>query len=304
MWTRSTGLGLAAASGLESAAIRRASSQRRAGGVISRERRAWRSSNPGTRQPGAADISRDRRAWGLVASGLAALAAIPPNSHADLTKAKAGWRAATSMLRDKQTGNKTKDFRKTQKCTEKSKLNNSTSHPVCDVCVRVLWLTLHSHGASASTLDGGRVWSVVLTRRHSYNNQSHTSLVLHERDWVIAWGDLIGWRLLWRLKSCVSTSLQTRPPSSIDADAPCECSVSQSARTHTSHTGCDVELFNLDFSVHVLFPSYRDSDLYLPLYDWQTRTGDDLKTSKLDLLKKKRHLHLGCPWGKLIDTKF
>ncbi len=79
---------------------------------------------------------------------------------------------------------------------------------------------------------------------------------------------------------------------------------SQSARTHTSHTGCvcalrslghgcvqevknnintvsclrpsmcsyDGELFNLDFSVHVLFPSYRDSDLYLPLYDWQTRT--------------------------------
>ncbi len=30
----------------------------------------------------------------------------------------------------------------------------------------------------------------------------------------------------------------------------------------------------------------------------------DLKTSKLDLLKKKRHLHFGCPWGKLIDTKF
>ncbi len=75
------------------------------------------------------------------------------------------------------------------------------THPVCDVCVRALWLTLHSHGASVSTLDGGRVWSVVLTRRHSYNNQSHTSLVLHERDWVFAWGDLIGWRLRWRLKS-------------------------------------------------------------------------------------------------------
>ncbi len=104
------------------------------------------------------------------------------------------------------------------------------------VCARALWLTLHSHGASASTLDGGRVWSVVLTRRHSYNNQSHTSLVLHERDWVFAWGDLIGWRLRWRLKSCVSTTLQTRPPSSVDAEAPCECSVSQSARTHTRHT--------------------------------------------------------------------
>ncbi len=37
-------------------------------------------------------------------------------------------------------------------------------------------------------------------------------------------------------------------------------------------------------------------------YDWQTRFA--LKTSKLDLLKKKRHLHLGCPWGKLIDTTF
>ncbi len=83
-------------------------------------------------------------------------------------------------------------------------------------------------GSSASTLDGGRVWSVVLTRRHSYNNQSHTSLVLHELDWVFAWGDLIGWCLHWRLKSCVSTTLQTRPPSS----------VSQSARAHTSHTGC------------------------------------------------------------------
>ncbi len=84
------------------------------------------------------------------------------------------------------------------------------------------------------------------------------------------------------------------------------------ARAHTSHTGCvcalislghgcvqevkndiilfvfshkplvlclrpsmcsyDGELFNLNFSVHVLFPSHRDSDLYLPLYDWQTRT--------------------------------
>ncbi len=103
-------------------------------------------------------------------------------------------------------------------------------------------------------------------------------------------------------RSCVSTTLQTRPPSS----------VSQSAHTHVTHRMCvrtqitwtwlctrgkkqykycsfshtnrsfcclrpsmcsyDGELFNLDFSVHVLFPSYRDSDLYLPLYDWQTRT--------------------------------
>ncbi len=36
--------------GIESEAGRRALSQRRSGGVISRERRAWGSSNPGTRQ--------------------------------------------------------------------------------------------------------------------------------------------------------------------------------------------------------------------------------------------------------------
>ncbi len=63
VWTGSTGLGLAAAmsqrrsGGLESAAIRRALSRRRAlsqrqaGGVISRERHAWGSGNPGTREP-------------------------------------------------------------------------------------------------------------------------------------------------------------------------------------------------------------------------------------------------------------
>ncbi len=37
--------------GIELEAGRRALSQRRAGGVISRERRAWGSGNPGTRQP-------------------------------------------------------------------------------------------------------------------------------------------------------------------------------------------------------------------------------------------------------------
>ncbi len=42
--------------------------------------------------PPAADISCNRRAWGFAASGLAALAVIPPNSHADLTRARAGWR--------------------------------------------------------------------------------------------------------------------------------------------------------------------------------------------------------------------
>ncbi len=50
--------------------------------------------------------------------------------------------------------------------------------------LRLKFVTLDSHGASASTLDGGRVWSLVLTRRHSDNSQSHTFLVLHEWDWL------------------------------------------------------------------------------------------------------------------------
>ncbi len=192
-------------------------------------------------------------------------------------------------------------------------------------------------GSSASTLDGGRVWSVVLTRRHSYNNQSHTSLVLHERDWVFAWGDLIGWCLRWRLKSCVSTTLQTRPPSSVDADEP------ERVRTHTSHTGCvctqitwtwlctrgkkrykycSFSHTNRSFRVlgHQCVVTMGNCLIWIslcmfffPLIETVTYTCHymtdrlerfDLKTSKLDLLNKKRHLHLGCPWGKLIDTTF
>ncbi len=106
LWTGSTGLGFAAARGHESSPIRWAwvsddpagLSQRRSGGHWVRGGPvAWYPANgaPGgaaTRELGnlPADISRDRRAWGLVASGLAALAAIPPNSHADLQWAMAG----------------------------------------------------------------------------------------------------------------------------------------------------------------------------------------------------------------------
>ncbi len=93
--------------GFRTAVGRRALSQRRAGGHWVRgDAVAWSPANgaPGgaaTREldklpaglgepPPATNISRDRRAWGLAASGLAALAAIPPNSHADLQWAMAG----------------------------------------------------------------------------------------------------------------------------------------------------------------------------------------------------------------------
>ncbi len=118
---------------------------------------------------------------------------------------------------------------------------------------------------------------------------------------------------------------------------------SQSARTHTSHTGCvctqitwtwlctrgkkrykycSFSHTNRSFRVlgHQCVVTMGNCLIWIslcmfffPLIETVTYTCHymtdrlerfDLKTSKLDLLKKKRHLHLGCPWGKLIDTKF
>ncbi len=118
----------------------------------------------------------------------------------------------------------------------------------------------------------------------------------------------------------------------------------QSARTHTSHTGCVCALRSLGHGcvqeVKKLYKycSFSHTNrsfrvlghqcvvtmgncliwislcmFFFPLIERVTYTCHymtdrlerfDLKTSKLDQLKKKRHLHLGCPWGKLIDTKF
>ncbi len=110
---------------------------------------------------------------------------------------------------------------------------------------------------------------------------------------------------LWRR---VSTTLQTCPPSSVDADAPCECSVSQSTRTHTSHTGCVcAPQITQKPLVSCLRPSMCSYDgelliwislcmFFFPLIETVTYTCHymtdrlerfDLKTSKLDLLKKK-----------------
>ncbi len=120
VWTESTGLGIAAASGHESAAIWRAwvsgdpagMSQRRSGGH-------WVRGGPAGIESAAIrwrDLPRTARLRritpaiggheGIAAIGLAALAAIPPNSHALLQWAMAGLRAATSLPRDRQTGTK------------------------------------------------------------------------------------------------------------------------------------------------------------------------------------------------------
>ncbi len=118
------------------------------------------------------------------------------------------------------------------------------THPVCDVCVRALWLTLHSHGASASTLG---------KKRYKYCSFSHTnrSFRVLGHQCVVTMGNCLIWISLCMFFSPLIETV-----------------------TYTCHYMTDrLERF-------------------------------DLKTSKLNLLKKKRHLHLGCPWGKLIDTKF
>ncbi len=145
MWTWSTGLGIAVAGGHESAPIRRAWVR---GGPV-----AWSPANgaPGgaaTRElgnppaglgepPPVADISRDRRAWGLAASGLAA---IPPNSHAHLTRAKAGWRAATSLPRDRH-----KHWNKIKLSKTKTK-QNKTRWRGAAYCLVWSSVTVHTRG--------------------------------------------------------------------------------------------------------------------------------------------------------------
>ncbi len=136
-WVSANPVGLSQrrSGGHESAAIRRALSQRRAGGHWIRGGPvAWSPANgaPGgaaTREQGnppaglgepppAADISHDRRAWGLAASGLAALAAIPPNSRAVLTRATSGMTSGDFLAAGQtDTGTNKKLFKKWTKQT-------------------------------------------------------------------------------------------------------------------------------------------------------------------------------------------
>ncbi len=90
----------------------------------------------------------------------------------------------------------------------------------CVTCVRALWLTLHSHGASASTLDGGRVSQS--DRLMQIPNPVHAT----PEKYVIGCCNYDG----------ASAPPFRQPSIKRWRRRPCECSVSQSARTHTRHT--------------------------------------------------------------------
>ncbi len=65
------------------------------------------------------------------------------------------------------------------------------THPVCDVCVRALWLTLHSHGVSRQRLTDGvsEAWCwravIVTTTNHILLWCCMNGIgYLHEADWL------------------------------------------------------------------------------------------------------------------------
>ncbi len=84
---------------------------------------------------------------------------------------------------------------------------------VCDVCVRALC-------SSASTLDGGRVWSVVLTRRHKTTNH------------ILLWCCMNGIGKRRKAPEVIS-----RAYTSLIARARAHTRHTP-RHTHTSHTGC------------------------------------------------------------------
>ncbi len=264
------------------------------------------------------------------------------------------------------------------------------THPVCDGCVRALWLTLHSHGASASTQGVSEAWCwravIVTTTNHILLWCRMNGIgYLHEAIWL-ADASVGAWKVEKFSTSAASsaseatrrthnsvwqrlTSLHSKSTRGVDADAPCEWGVSlrkhrnapevisraytpliARARAHTrlththvthrmcvctqitwtwlctrgkkrykycsfSHTNrsfrvlghqCVVTMGNclIWISLCMFFFPLIETVTYTCHYMTDRLERFDLKTSKLDLLKKKRHLHLGCPWGKLIDTTF
>ncbi len=199
------------------------------------------------------------------------------------------------------------------------------THPVCDVCVRAL-----ARRRQRLTEGVSEAWCwravIVTTTNHILLWCCMNGIgYLHEAIWLA--DASVG---AWKVVSAPRFRHALRQ-------------ASQSARTHTSHTRCvctqitwtwlctrgkkrykycSFSHTNRSFRVlgHQCVVTMGNCLIlislcmfFFPLIETVTYTCHymtdrlerfDLKTSNLDLLKKKRHLHLGCPWGKLIDTKF
>ncbi len=196
------------------------------------------------------------------------------------------------------------------------------THIRCVTCVCA------SSGSSASTLDGGRVWSMVLTRRHSYNNQSHTSLVLHEAIWL-ADASVGAWKVASapRFRHALRQALTPTSQSARTRHTPDVCALRSLGHgcvqevkkrykycsfSHTNRSfrvlghQCVVTMGNclILISLCMFFFPLIETVTYTCHYMTDRLERFDLKHQNWIYWRKKRHLHLGCPWGKLIDTKF
>ncbi len=124
------------------------------------------------------------------------------------------------------------------------------THPVCDVCVRALWLTLHSHGASRQRLTEG-VSEAWFWRNFSSANggvsQSDRLMQIpnpvHATPEKYVIGVVTMTARQHHASDTPSVKRWRRTPRG-------ECSVSQSTRTHTSHTGCVCALRSLGHGVY------------------------------------------------------
>ncbi len=202
------------------------------------------------------------------------------------------------------------------------------THPVCDVCVRALWLTL----------DGGRVWSVVLTQlfKRQWRHQPIRSasckypiqFMQHQRSmWLVVvtmtarqhhasdTPSVKRWRRRARARAHTHVTHRMLCAHSDHLTWLCTRGKKRYKYCSFSHTNrsfrvlghqCVVTMGNclILISLCMFFFPLIETDTYTCHYMTDRLERFDLKTSKLDLLKKKRHLHLECPWGKLIDTKF
>ncbi len=149
---------------------------------------------------------------------------------------------------------------------------------VC-VCVRSLWLTLHSHGASRQRLTEG------VSEAWCWCNFSSANGGVSQSD------------RLMQIPNPVHATPEKYVIGCCNYDG-----ASAPRFRHALRQALTLDLIWI--SLCMFFFPLIETVTYTCHYMTDRLERFDLKTSKLDLLKKKRHLHLGCPWGKLIDTTF
>ncbi len=211
------------------------------------------------------------------------------------------------------------------------------THPVCDVCVRALWLVgvnawrraCLKRGAdatfqapteaSANQIASCKypipfmqhqrsMWLVVVTMTARQHHASDTPSVKRWRQrpvWMQREPERAHTHVTHRM--CVRTQITWTWLCTRGKKRYKYCSFSHTNRSFRvlGHQ-CVVTMGNclIWISLCMFFFPLIETVTYTCHYMTDRLERFDLKTSKLDLLKKKRHLHLGCPWGKLIDTKF